>query len=157
MAKPAKKGKFTFKIVQEGISFERTLSKVDRSDLSVILKQVKGELMRLMLLRLKTKQQCGIKLNKPIGFIFKVGRRSINTMRIADELNIRLTVGNSPQRRNSFFDTVDAVVEHVINAKTDSMTDKEFDALTAQVTEVFEAHKAIRLEKQLAKEELSAN
>lgn len=150
------KKQITFLIVQEGFSFEKVINNIDGKDKGAILKQIKGTLMDLMLLRKTTGQQLGLKLNQPIGFVFKVGRKNVNTLDIAEKLGVRLTIGNKSARIKKFFNTVEKVTDFMLRGNK-AYSDKEIDSIINEIEEIVGKEAEARAEKALAKAEVSAN
>lgn len=153
--------KLTFQIVQvdkdgNELKYEATIGSQATSK-DGILKQIKGRLYHLMLLRKQTKSQCGLKMNLPIGFIFKVGGKSVNTLTIAEQLNVSLRIGYSAARRKKFFNTVDGIVDFMLRGDK-AYNDTEIEAIEAEIAEFVKAEAEAReAAKELAEAEVSNN
>lgn len=133
----------TFAIIQEGIEYSASIKSIESTNKDAILKQIKGRLLQLMLLRKQTGQQCGLKLNKPIGFVFKVGRKKVNTLTLAEQLNVSLKIGNSEARRKKFFATVESLTEFILRGDK-AYSNKEIESIEAELEAFLSAEAEVR-------------
>jgi hypothetical protein len=157
--------KLQFEIFQEGISFGDAIESQAKSAKG-IMKQIKGRLLHLMLLKKETKGKGGINPSKPVYFIFKVGNTVINTHEIESKFNaqsklkISLRVGYTGKSIRQFFKNVDILVNFMLRGDK-AYSDKEVEALEQEYIDFMlkqrEATKS-KLSKKVAEEaEVSAN
>lgn len=156
--------KLKFQIFQDDISFEVTLDSKAQSS-SGIMRQIKGRLLHLMLMKKQLKAQGGIKLNKPVYFKFQMGNLTVNTHEIEQKfketssMKMSLRIGNSSKRIKQFFSNVEVLVNFMLRGDK-AYSDAENAALEKELIDfVMEEKKTkVKLSKKITEEtEVSAN
>ncbi len=114
-----------------------------------VLLQIKSRVAKLLLMRVKTKQSCGLTLSRPINIRVKIGKRFIETAEISEEIHLQLKMANNRERQNAFYRALDEIVDYAINGKKAATRD-EFDAMNESRISIIEQEKQARLERKAA-------
>lgn len=141
-----------FSIIQDGFEYTVELKGGKTQDAKkAALKQIKGTILNMLRLRKTTGQTLGLNLSKPIGFSFKLGAKTINTLTIAEKLNVTVKVGNSNKKIKKFFTITENLIDFALRGNK-AYTDKEISTMMGELESIMADEKAVRTSKVLANE-----
>lgn len=132
---------FAFEIKQDGFAYGYQLAgkaKDFNFCTSDIVRNITGKLYALLLIRKTTGQKCGISLSKDFNFSFTMGNRTINTIQVQEQLNIKLKIGYKAERRRQFETVLSLIIDEVLRGNN-LYTEAEISQLNASLTALLPA------------------
>ena len=97
-----------------------------------IVKQITGRLYSLMLIRKQSGQKLGLNFSKEFNFSFMISGQVINTLKVQEELNIKLKLGYKAERRKSFENVLTLIINEIVRGSK-LYTETEVKALAEKL------------------------